>query len=116
MRGSFRKELKKFEKFKSGASSDEKYVPSLWYFDLLMFTRDQEMPTDSIDSLTTTPNLQAGEGNDIDDSSENFEMFQPIDDAFDQGRNDSSTTAEEDADPHCQTPSSVADPGSKPSN
>lgn len=81
-----------------------------------MFTRDQEMPTDSIDSLTTTPNLQAGEGNDIDDSSENFEMFQPIDDAFDQGRNDSSTTAEEDADPRCQTPSSVADPGSKPSS
>lgn len=40
MRGSFRKELKKLEQFKrSGASSDDQFVSSLWYFELLMFTR-----------------------------------------------------------------------------
>ncbi|KAF6217089.1 hypothetical protein GE061_001442 [Apolygus lucorum] len=67
LRGSFRKELKKFEKYrKSGAGLDEQYVPSLWYFDLLMFTRDQELPTDSIDNLSdsqlqSTPELCDGD-------------------------------------------------------
>ncbi|CAH1956038.1 unnamed protein product [Acanthoscelides obtectus] len=48
-RGSFRKELKKIEESKrSGASTDEIYTPTLWYFDLLQFTIDQEIPTQSI--------------------------------------------------------------------
>ncbi|CAH0556169.1 unnamed protein product [Brassicogethes aeneus] len=56
MRGSFRKELKKFEKFKrSGASSDDQYVPSLWYFDLLMFTREHEISTESFDNMANSP-------------------------------------------------------------
>nr|CAI5861771.1 unnamed protein product [Callosobruchus analis] len=58
MRGSFRKELKKFEKFKrSGASSDDQYVPSLWYFDLLMFTREHETATESFDNIVGSPSF-----------------------------------------------------------
>lgn len=52
LRGSFRKELKKVEKSKrSGNSSDETYIPSLWYYDLLRFTIEHETPTDSFDNI-----------------------------------------------------------------
>lgn len=44
IRGCFRKELKKVEaSIKSGALAENVYKPSLWYFDLLLFTRDQEI-------------------------------------------------------------------------
>ncbi|XP_031337628.1 uncharacterized protein LOC116182990 [Photinus pyralis] len=33
---------------RSGAGEDDVYVPTLWYYDLLLFTVDQEMPTQSI--------------------------------------------------------------------
>lgn len=52
-RGSFRKEMKKMEDSKrSGAGADEIYAPTLWYFDLLLFTIDQELPTPSISNIT----------------------------------------------------------------
>lgn len=55
LRGSFRKELKKVEGSKrTGTSPDDIYVPSLWYYDLLLFTKDQETPTDSISNLNDT--------------------------------------------------------------
>ncbi|CAJ0955474.1 unnamed protein product [Ranitomeya imitator] len=42
---SLQKELNKVEKsLKSGAGTDDVYVPKLWYYDLLAFTRDQEIP------------------------------------------------------------------------
>nr|CAH7760233.1 unnamed protein product [Callosobruchus chinensis] len=64
MRGSFRKELKKFEKFKrSGASSDDQYVPSLWYFDLLMFTREHETATESFDNIVDDSDRENCNGN-----------------------------------------------------
>ncbi|KAF5270362.1 hypothetical protein FQR65_LT05550 [Abscondita terminalis] len=48
-RGSFRKELKKVEDSKrSGAGADEIHTPTLWYFDQLVFTIDQELPTPSV--------------------------------------------------------------------
>lgn len=51
-RGSFRKEMKKMEESKrSGAGSEEIYTPTLWYFDLLLFTIDQELPTPSISNI-----------------------------------------------------------------
>lgn len=51
-RGSFRKELKKIEDSKrSGAGADEVHTPTLWYFDLLLFTIDQELPTPSISNI-----------------------------------------------------------------
>jgi len=51
LRGSFRKELKKVNLSKrSGASSDDVYTPSLWYFNLLLFTSDCETASDSIDN------------------------------------------------------------------
>ena len=53
LRGSFRKELRKFDQFKrSSASSDDLYVPSLWYFELLLFTREHETSTENLDTLT----------------------------------------------------------------
>ncbi|XP_069598814.1 uncharacterized protein [Ranitomeya imitator] len=45
LRTVFKKELNKVEKSKkSGAGADDMYVLKLWYFDLLAFTRDQEIP------------------------------------------------------------------------
>ena len=45
LRTSFKKELKKQERSKrSGAEVDEIYEPRLWYFQELMFLRDQEVP------------------------------------------------------------------------
>lgn len=53
LRSTFRKELKKVRKSKrSGEGSDNIYVPTLWYFNLLMFTADQEEPRTSISNDT----------------------------------------------------------------
>ncbi|KAK9696758.1 Alcohol dehydrogenase transcription factor Myb/SANT-like [Popillia japonica] len=43
MRSAFTKELKRVKiSKKSGTSPDETYTPSLWYYDSLLFTADQE--------------------------------------------------------------------------
>lgn len=47
-RGSFRKEMGKMEESKRSGAADEIYTPTLWYFHLLLFTSDQEVPTPSI--------------------------------------------------------------------
>ncbi|CAJ0962934.1 unnamed protein product [Ranitomeya imitator] len=39
-----RNEQKVEKSMKSGAGTDDGYVPKLWYYDLLAFTRDQEIP------------------------------------------------------------------------
>jgi hypothetical protein len=58
----FRKELKKVnESKKSGASANDVYVPSLWYFGELMFLVDQETPG----ACNSTNEL----GNDINEKS-----------------------------------------------
>ncbi|XP_073417778.1 uncharacterized protein [Dendrobates tinctorius] len=45
LRTVFKKELNKVEKStRSGAGTDEVYVRKLWYYNLLEFTRDQEIP------------------------------------------------------------------------
>ncbi|KAB0803060.1 hypothetical protein PPYR_00030 [Photinus pyralis] len=50
-RGSFRKELKKLLQSKrSGAGVPDVYEPTLWYYDLLLFTCDQEIPNASVQS------------------------------------------------------------------
>ncbi|XP_069583110.1 nucleolin-like [Ranitomeya imitator] len=48
LRTVYKKELNKVEKsMKSGAGTDDVYVPKLWYYELLAFTRDQEIPRPS---------------------------------------------------------------------
>lgn len=48
MRTCFRRELKKLsDSQKSGAGADDVYEPSLWYFDALIFLKDQETPAPS---------------------------------------------------------------------
>ncbi|XP_069618525.1 uncharacterized protein [Ranitomeya imitator] len=45
LRTVFKKEVNKVENSKkSGAGTEEVYVPRLWYYDLMAFTRDQEIP------------------------------------------------------------------------
>ncbi|XP_073411733.1 uncharacterized protein [Dendrobates tinctorius] len=45
LRTVYKKALNKVEKStKSGAGTEEVYVPKLWYYDLMAFTRDQEIP------------------------------------------------------------------------
>ncbi|KAF5275538.1 hypothetical protein FQR65_LT16596 [Abscondita terminalis] len=53
LRGAFRKELKKVQMSHSGMDEEEKYKPQLWYFNLLMFTTDQEESRQGKDSLDT---------------------------------------------------------------
>lgn len=56
MRSCFRKEFKKVQDLKkTGTGSEEVYVPTLWYFDLLMFLKDQEIPRSSVG--TDDPNF-----------------------------------------------------------
>lgn len=51
-RSCFRKEEKKIEASKrSGASADDVYTPVLWYYDLLLFLKDQETPRASISNI-----------------------------------------------------------------
>ncbi|CAG9814598.1 unnamed protein product [Phaedon cochleariae] len=53
LRDSFRKEYKKVRATeKSGASTDDIYVPNLWYYKLLSFLKDQEVPRMGRDSDT----------------------------------------------------------------
>ncbi|CAJ0937641.1 unnamed protein product [Ranitomeya imitator] len=55
LRTVYKKELNKVVRSKkSGAATDEVYVPSLWYFDLLGFTRDQELPHTMASSMRQT--------------------------------------------------------------
>ncbi|XP_073414162.1 uncharacterized protein [Dendrobates tinctorius] len=55
LRTVYKKELNKVEKSrKSDAGTDEVYVSSLWYYDLLGFTRDQELPRATVSSVRPT--------------------------------------------------------------
>lgn len=60
LRGSFRKEFNKWNETrnKTGSSTDSVHVPSLWYYNQLLFTKEQETPEESIS------NLSDGENND----------------------------------------------------
>ncbi|KAG8431585.1 hypothetical protein GDO86_018089 [Hymenochirus boettgeri] len=50
----FKKELNKVNASqKSGSSADDVYVPRLWYFDLLLFTVDQEVPREPLSIFHT---------------------------------------------------------------
>ncbi|XP_037926310.1 uncharacterized protein LOC119661163 [Hermetia illucens] len=58
IRSCYRRECKKVERSrKSGAGVDEEYVPTLWYFDLVEFLRDQEIQL----SGTSTVDLDDGD-------------------------------------------------------
>lgn len=35
----------------SAASDDDIYVPQLWYFNLMMFVTENELPAESVDSM-----------------------------------------------------------------
>ncbi|XP_031328990.1 uncharacterized protein LOC116160017 [Photinus pyralis] len=73
LRSTFRKEYKKVENsIRSGRGSDEVYTPNLWYFDLLMFIKDQEQPAQSVSNVpspsTASTSGDREEGDDDDDA------------------------------------------------
>ena len=52
LRAGYRRELKKVNISKrSGAGSDDVYIPNLWYFDDLSFLSDQEIARPSVSNL-----------------------------------------------------------------
>lgn len=52
IRTCYRRELKKvISSERSGAGAEDVYVPTLWYFDLLNFLRDLEIPVSSISTV-----------------------------------------------------------------
>lgn len=52
LRTNYRKELKKhLRSMKSGSSTDDVYQPTLWYFNEMVFLRDQESASDSQSSM-----------------------------------------------------------------
>ncbi|CAH1985755.1 unnamed protein product [Acanthoscelides obtectus] len=57
LRTAYKKELNKIKKsHKSGAGTDEIYTPHLWYFELLSFLYDQEVPGPSISNMDEDEN------------------------------------------------------------
>lgn len=76
IRGSFRREMKKIEDSKrSGMGADELYVTHLWYYDLLLFTKDQEIPRKSVTNLDENRGNESGsEQEAAEDESEVSEM------------------------------------------
>ncbi|XP_076046680.1 uncharacterized protein LOC143028448 isoform X7 [Oratosquilla oratoria] len=60
LRSSFRRECRKIEKSKkSGASPNEMYTSSLWYFEEMMFVLDQDLPGESCSNLDDIYNYNA---------------------------------------------------------
>lgn len=60
LRSAFRKELKKVRQSKrSGEGSENIYVPTLWYFNLLMFTADQEEPRHSVSNDASDEDMES---------------------------------------------------------
>lgn len=61
LRSTFRKELKKVNDSKrSGAGTDEVYIPTLWYFKDLMFLVDHETPDPSESTLESNEDSVSG--------------------------------------------------------
>lgn len=65
------------ESQRSVSSKDNIYIPTLWCYDLLLFTKDQEIPTDSISNLgenvcpvMNEPMLDDDESNGITENTE----------------------------------------------
>lgn len=57
LRTAYKKELNKMKQsIKSGAGTDELYTPHLWYFDLLKFLYDQEIPRPSVSNINEDEN------------------------------------------------------------
>ncbi|XP_028140600.1 uncharacterized protein LOC114334695 [Diabrotica virgifera virgifera] len=55
LRSAFRKELKKVQKSKrSGASTEDIYTPGLWYYELLLFTANQEESSETVSSINSS--------------------------------------------------------------
>lgn len=53
LRSAFRKELNKVKNSKkSGCSAEDIYAPTLWYYDLLAFTADQEENRNTVSTLS----------------------------------------------------------------
>ena len=59
LRSNFRAELRKVEKSeKSGAGTDDIYKPKLWYFDAMLFLKDQETAAPSTSSIVSQEDSQ----------------------------------------------------------
>lgn len=55
LRAAFRKEFRKLENSKkSGAGTEDIYKPTLWYFDNLMFLKDQDIPRTGTSTMDET--------------------------------------------------------------
>ena len=58
LRRSFRKEFKKVvASRRSGNGAEDVYVPTLWYYKLLLFTKDQDTPSASVSNMEEEPSL-----------------------------------------------------------
>ncbi|CAG4992834.1 unnamed protein product [Colias eurytheme] len=74
MRTCFRKEMKKVKaSTRSGASTDDIYEPTLWYFHLLDFLTDHETPRESVSNFddltqntTTTTESEILDGEELE--------------------------------------------------
>ncbi|KAK4320874.1 hypothetical protein Pmani_008314 [Petrolisthes manimaculis] len=62
LRTNFRAELRKVERSeKSGAGTEDIHVPRLWYFDAMLFLRDQETPAPSTSSIMVPEESHEGQ-------------------------------------------------------
>ncbi|KAG8254997.1 hypothetical protein J6590_103144 [Homalodisca vitripennis] len=69
LRAAFRKEMRKVrDRTRSGASADDTYTPTLWYFELMKFTAEQEQPRKTKSNLDEDEeNIIEEEGNIVEE-------------------------------------------------
>ncbi|XP_077113969.1 uncharacterized protein LOC143769377 [Ranitomeya variabilis] len=111
LRTVYKKELNKVVKSKkSGAGTDEVYVPSLWYFDLLGFTRDQELPRTMSSTMRQTLDEDPGIQTDtpVGDLDRHDDLSTPTsDDLLGDERSRAEATEGSSEDPAPSTPNSA---------
>lgn len=76
LRASFRRELRKVLKSKgTGTSSDDVYEPSLWYYELLLFTADCEIVRDGTSSMVTEGTPTSGDDESTIDTQVRYKLL-----------------------------------------
>ncbi|XP_050388583.1 uncharacterized protein LOC126807798 [Patella vulgata] len=83
LRTNFRSELRKMERSaKSGAGTEDLYIPSLWHFEALLFLRDQETTIPSRSSIIVQVQSQEDEEESTQDTTMQDEDLVEVDEVL----------------------------------
>ncbi|KAK7025488.1 hypothetical protein SK128_017607 [Halocaridina rubra] len=110
LRSSFRKEYKKVQASKRAGKADKAlYRPSLWYYDLLLFLHEREMPQSSVgnsqDSMFESVYIDDFKIDETPSGSDTHEAFPAVEDPLPHGQSPSF--------PRTSTQEAMAEPNKK---